>query len=35
MSAINRLARIAYAIVSLNGAAIAGLLAFVQRRRVW
>lgn len=35
MNAINRMARIAYTIVSLNSAVVAGLLAFVQRRRVW
>jgi hypothetical protein len=35
MSAIDRLARIAYTFVAMNGAAIAGLLALVQRRRVW
>lgn len=35
MSAINRVARIAYTIVSLHSAVIAALLAIVQRRRVW
>lgn len=35
MNAINRVARIAYTFVAMNGAAVAGLLALVQRRRVW
>lgn len=35
MNAINRLARLAYAFVAMNSAAVAGLLALVQRRRVW
>lgn len=35
MNALNRLARIAYAFVTMNSAAIAGLVALVQRRRVW
>jgi hypothetical protein len=35
MNALNRLARIAYAFVAMNSAAIAGLVALVQRRRVW
>jgi hypothetical protein len=35
MNAINRLARLAYAFVTMNSAAVAGLFALVQRRRVW
>lgn len=35
MTALNRVARIAYTFVAMNGAAVAGLLALVQRRRVW
>jgi hypothetical protein len=35
MNAIKRVARIAYTFVAMNGAGFAGLLALVQRRRVW
>lgn len=35
MNAINRVARIVYTFVAMNGAAVAGLLALVQRRRLW
>lgn len=32
---IERAARIAYAFVTMNGAAVAGLLAALRRERVW
>lgn len=35
MKHLQRAARIAYAFVTMNGAAIAGLIALVQRRSVW
>jgi hypothetical protein len=35
MNTINRVARIVYTFVAMNGAAVAGLLAIVQRKRVW
>lgn len=35
MTVIERAARIAYAFVTMNAAAVSGLLALVQRRTVW
>lgn len=32
---IQRAARIAYSFVTMNGAAVAGLVALLQGRRVW
>jgi hypothetical protein len=35
MTVIDRMARIAFAFVAMNGAAVTGLVAMLRRRRVW